>query len=434
MGLNASRRRFLGALPPSCAAAAFACGASPWLASVSPAQGSAARIVIVGGGIAGATCAIFLRRYEPALEVTLVEPRRIYVTKSFSNAVLADFQSLDELNHTYTGLEQAGCRLVHQRAASVDADSKSVRLADGASLDFDKLVLCPGISLRWETVDGLDESTTARVPHAWTAGDQIAVLSQQLRDMDPGGTAVVVVPPPPFSAPLAPYERASLMADFLQANKPASKLLLVDAANEFPLQTVFEELWTYRYGEAFERIDPSELGELQSVDPSTLTMRFSSGEEIRADVLNYIPPQSAGSLAIETGLTDGSGWCPTDARSFESTRVPDIHVIGDAASAGGMLKTASAANLHAKACAFNLIASLRGEEPIEMVYTVTSYVRFALRNALSVVDTYRVAGGSIVRMEVDAQPDDLSPRGRQLEARYALGWYRSVMEEAFAEG
>lgn len=433
MGLNLSRRRFLGAFPLSCAAASAAWGVWPLLASVSAAQGLAARIVIVGGGIAGATCASLLRRYEPALDVTLVEPKRNYVTKSFSNAVLADFQSLDSLGHSYAGLERAGCRMVHQRATSVDTDARSVRLADGSALDYDRLVLCPGISLRWESVDGLDESTTDRVPHAWTAGDQIAVLSRQLREMESGGTAVMVVPPPPLSAPLAPYERATLMAGFLQANKPGSRLLLLDPGHDLPLRAVFEDLWTYRYGETFERIALSELGELQSVDPTTLTMRFSSGEEIRADVLNYIPPQSAGSLAMESGLTDDSGWCPTDARSFESTLVSGIHVIGDAARADGMVKTASAANLQAKACAFNIIASLRGVEPIELVYSVTYYVRFGARNALSLVDSYRLVDGSLVRMDVDSDPDGLSIQHRQLEARYALGWYRSVTEEAFGE-
>lgn len=429
--MTETRRRFLQRLSRSFGAGALAYAGSHLFPAISASQTPIARVVVVGGGFAGATCANFLMRYGPNLDVTLIEPKQNYTTCPFSNTVFVDDLSLDSLSHSYEGLAQMGCSILHQRAVEIDADLRTVILADGVTVPYDKLVVSPGIALQWDLVEGLDESTTDQVPHAWTSGDQIDVLRNRIEGMESGGVVAVSVPTSPYRAPPAPYERASLIAHYLTQNKPGSKLLLLDPSEQFPMQAVFESAWSDLYGDVIERVNTAELGLLEAVDASTSSLAFSGGETIQADVLNYIPSQRAGDIAVDTGLTDESGWCPIDPRSFESTLIPDIHVIGDAAQAGDMVKTGSAANAQAKVCAANLVAGLQGEELIEPFFGLAFYVHLAPRSAASQIDAYRVREGQIVRESTEDSPADASTRTRRLEAQYAEGWYKSITGEAF---
>lgn len=390
------------------------------------------RVVIVGGGFAGATCALTLRRFAPALEVVLVEPDERYLACPLSNSVIAGLRAYATLDVSRAGLERAGVVRVRDAALAIDAARHELRLQRGGRLRYDRLVFAAGIRLRFDALPGYDEAAATRLPHAWKAGLQTRLLRDQVRALRPGGTVAICVPPLPFRCPPGPYERASLIAHALKRHNPRAKLLVFDANNRFSKQGLFTDAWTERYGDMIEWIPVTAGGAVERVDARTRTLHTTRGAQ-RVDVANVIPPQAPAALAVAAGLASEHGWCPVDPTGFASTLVPDVHVIGDACIAGAMPKSASSANSQAKHCALAIIAALDGRPAPAPVLHNTCYSLVAPDYGISVSGIYRLDGGELHDTPGGGgtSPVSASPAFRAREAAHAADWYRSILADSF---
>ncbi len=391
------------------------------------------RVVVVGGGFAGATCAKYLRKLEPALHVTLIAATEKYVTCPFSNLVIAGLRSLGDLTFGYRAMAAVhGVDVVHDRVSRIDAGRRNVVTESGKVFPYERLVIAPGVAFNRESPQGYDTAASYRMPHAWNGGEQSERLHRQLVAMRNGGTVAIAVPAKPFKCPPGPYERASLIAYYLKRHKPKSKILILDANESYSKQPLFEEAWQALYPGMIEHIPISEDGAVVRVNPATMTL-YTELERHRVDVANVIPAQRAGELAATAGLTDGSGWCPVDHRTFESTLTPHVHVLGDAALAGAMPKSASAANSQAKACALAITAYLRGDPAPEPSLHNTCYSLVDPRYGISVSAIYRLDQGKITEVEGSGGTSPIAAAGgfRAREADYTLGWYRSITADTF---
>jgi NADPH-dependent 2,4-dienoyl-CoA reductase/sulfur reductase-like enzyme len=418
--LNLTRRQFAGLI-----AAAGLSGARPSIAAK-------AQIVVVGGGFGGATAARYLRRLLPTATVKLVEPNARYLACPFSNLVVAGMRSLAAQSFGYDALAAEGISLVGDRAVDVDGNGRSVTLASGNTLSYDRLILSPGIDFRWGALPGYDESAVDRMPHAWKAGPQTLALKRQLAAMEDGGLVVISVTAAPFRCPPGPYERASLIGRFLKAHKPRSRLLILDSNEKFSKQALFVDAWTRLYGDMIQWRNASDDGRVRGVDPESLTLS-TDFETIKAAVVNVVPPQQAGLIAERAGCTDETGWCPVDAVSFESRAVAKIHVIGDAIIAAPMPKSAFAANAQAKVCAIQVARMLAGlaPEPTTLANTCYSYVTDD--EAISVSGVYHGTDGSFSNVPGagGVSPRESTAEFRQREAAQARDWFQAVTGEAF---
>ncbi len=391
---------------------------------------SAARVVVIGGGFGGAGCARALRRIDLKLQVTLIEPNRIFTACPFSNEVIAGLRGLEAQQFTYERIVAEGITVIAQAATRIDPRTRIVGLADGSSLAYDRLVLAPGIDLRFDALPGYDEAAAAKMPHAWKAGEQTALLRRQLEAMDDGGLVALAVPASPSRCPPAPYERASLIAHYLKTKKPRSKVLILDAKDSFPQQRLFENAWKEFYPGMIERVSLSQGGRVVSVDAATRTIVTDFGN-YAAEVANVIPPQKAGRIADIAGAVDHTGWCPIDPVTFASKLVPDIHVIGDANIAGGIPKSASAANAEAKACATAIASLLSGNAPPAPRLVGTCYNTVAPDYAFSFSGVYQPRDGMFAEIEGRTSPVDTPPEVRMHEAETAQAWYHSITAETF---
>ncbi|HEX3116990.1 MAG TPA: NAD(P)/FAD-dependent oxidoreductase [Bradyrhizobium sp.] len=392
---------------------------------------SAARVVVIGGGFAGASCARALRRIDAKLQVTLIEPNRTFTACPFSNQVIAGLREIEAQQFTYQRIISEGVSVVAQAAARIDPRARTVGLADGMSLGYERLVLAPGIDLKFDALPGYDEAAATKMPHAWKAGEQTTVLRRQLEAMDDGGLVVLAVPAGPSRCPPAPYERASLIAHYLKTRKPRSKVLILDARDTFPLQRLFENAWKELYPGMIERVSLSQGGRVTSVDPATRTIVTDFGN-YTADVANVIPPQQAGHIAAVAGAIDNTGWCPIDPVTFASKLVPDIHVIGDACFGGTIPKSASAANAQATACAAAVANLISGKTPDIPRLVGACYNTVAPGYAFSQSGVYQARDGRFAEIEaVITSPVDAPRDVRAREADNAQSWYKTVTVEAF---
>lgn len=405
-------------------------------AALSPAGRAAAqargRVVVIGGGFAGATCARAVKAEAPQVSVTLVEPNARYVACPLSNAVVAGWRELDAQSFTYDGVQRAGVELARQAAVAVDPESRRVRLADGVQLAYDRLVMAPGVDLDLAALPGYDAAAAEHLPHAWKAGDQTLLLRRQLEAMYDGGLVVMAIPANPYRCPPGPYERASLIAHYLKARKPKSKLLLLDAKDNFSKQRLFEAAWRELYPGMIEWVSLSFGGRVTTVDAATRTLRTDFGEH-RAAVANVIPPQRAGAIARAAGVADATGWCPVDPVTFESRLQAAIHVIGDAAIGGAMPKSAFTANAQAKVCASAIVALLAGAAPVAQKLINTCYSLAAPDYGISIAGVYEPRDGllSEVAGAGGTSPLDAPQEVRALEASHAEGWFRTITGEVF---
>ncbi|HEX8374497.1 MAG TPA: NAD(P)/FAD-dependent oxidoreductase, partial [Geminicoccaceae bacterium] len=378
------RRALLGG-GVAAVAASFALARRPALAQVD------ARVVVVGGGFAGATCARELRR-AGIDAVTLVEPNQTYTACPMSNAVIVGMREMPAQRFGYDALRAEGIDVRHQNAVEIDAVGRRVALDDGSELRFDRLVLAPGIELRFDAVPGYDRDAAELMPHAWHAGPQTTLLRERLEAMPDGGLVVMTVPATPYRCPPGPYERASLIAHFLKTRKPRSKLLVLDAKDAFSKQKLFQAAWAELYPGLLEWVPQAGGGTVTAVDAKAgaVTTDFATHA---AAVANVIPPQRSADIARRSGAADRTGWCPIDPVSLESRLLPGVHVIGDAAIAGAMPKSAFSANAQAKACAVAVAALLGGAPPPVPKLVNTCYSLVAPGYGISVAGVYAPANG-----------------------------------------
>jgi sulfide dehydrogenase [flavocytochrome c] flavoprotein subunit len=392
-----------------------------------------ARVVVIGGGFGGATCAKYLRRADSQVEVTLVTPHRQFVTCPFSNAVIAGLGDLGSITHQYEALRQRhGVRLVQGTATGIDPTARRLSLDDGSALAYDRLVLSPGIEMRWGAIEGYDAAAGEVFPHAWEAGPQTLLLRRQLEAMPDGGLVLIAVPAEPYRCPPGPYERASLIAHYLKTHKPRSKLLILDAKNAFSKQELFRAAWERLYPGLIEWIPQSQSGRVVRVDAKAGTVS-TDFDDYKPAVANIIPPQQAAGIARMAGLDGGQGWCPVRAGSFESTVHAGIHIIGDAAIANPMPKSAFSANNQAKACAAAVRASLRGQEVAPSALMNTCYSLVAPDYGISIAAVYRVVNDKLVTVEGSSgvSPLDTPAEIRAQEAEYARSWYANITADTF---
>jgi sulfide dehydrogenase [flavocytochrome c] flavoprotein subunit len=428
-----SRRNFVKLV----GAAGAASGLSVSLpACAEPKKANGGKVVIVGGGYGGTVAAKYIRRLDPSIEVTLVTGDKTFVSCPMSNWVLAGMHEMDWLEHGYDALaSHYGITIVPDYATRIDPEAQKIELKGGKSLAYDRAILSPGIGFKWGAIEGYDEGAAELCPHAWQAGPQTELLRKQLVDMKDGGTVIIVAPDNPYRCPPGPYERASLFAYYLKQNKPKSKVIILDAKDKFSKQGLFTGGWEKMYGYGTENsmiewVAASSDGRVIEVDPKK-KVAVTEFDEHQADVLNVIPPQTAGPIAVEAGLADDTGWCPVDQKTWESIVHPNIHVVGDSAIPGALPKSGYAANSEAKVCAAAVVDLLNGREPGTPSWINTCYSLLAPEYGISVAMVYKLgADGKVAKVEGagGVSPEDGNP---ELEAVYAESWYVNITNDMF---
>ena len=392
-----------------------------------------ARVLIIGGGAGGASVAHQIRKNSKKIDVTLIEPNSTYTSCFFSNHYIGGFRSMKSLQHNYEGLKKTGVRLVHDFARSVSPDKKVVSLKSGVELAYDKLVLSPGIDVNYDAVEGYNEDVAKIIPHAWTAGVQAQNLRRQLLDMKDGGVVVVSVPGNPYRCPSAPYERATLIAHYLKHYKPASKLIILDNKSLFPQMELFEEAWAGEYKGYVEWLPGDKHGGVVKVLANEMSLVTRNGDKMKADVINLIPPQKASAIAVQAGCTDGD-WCPIIPDSFASRLVKDIFVLGDAATANNMPKSASSAQSQAQIVANVIAAQLTGRKMFPPRYRNTCWSLLSTNNAIKSGASY-TAGKELVEQRTSFISDVKEDKGiRAGNFKESLKWYDEITSEMFAKG
>ena len=397
---------------------------------------AAPRVVVVGGGFGGATCAKYLRIYDPTLNVTMVEQHAGHITCPGSNWVLGGLRKMDAITQNYDALRgKHGVNVVQDKVTSVDPIKRVVYLSSGKTLEYDRLVMSPGIDFRWDAIAGYDEAASQLIPHAWKAGPQTLVLQKQLADMRDGGTVIICPPAMPFRCPPGPPERASMIAHYLKTHKPRSKILILDVKEEFSKQKLFMNAWNDLYPGMIEWVPGSKGGKIQRVDVATRTVHADEGLTAhKGDVVNIIPPQRAGEIAVSAGLANPSGWCPVNQQTFESTLVPNIHVIGDSAVAGALPKSAHTANNIAKMTAAAIVSIFRGVKPPLPSHVNTCYSLVGPEYGISIAAVYKLGEDGMLQGVKGAgglSPADAPRQFRVQEAGYAQGWLVSIAADSF---
>ncbi|MFN0041455.1 MAG: FCSD flavin-binding domain-containing protein [Burkholderiales bacterium] len=397
------------------------------------AAGSAGRVVVIGGGFAGATVAKYLRMWGPDIEVVLVERSPAFVSCPLSNRVLAGVMQIEELTRQYDALKSVhGVRIVRDQAIAIDAASHTVRLTGGSLLHYDRLIVAPGIDLLPEEVPGLESaSAQARILHAWKAGPQTLALRRQLETMRNGGVYAITVPKAPYRCPPGPYERACQVAWYFKTQKPKSKVLILDANEEVVSKKgLFTKIWAEHYPGIVEYRPNSELA---GVDVGTLTAKLTF-DDVKVDVLNIIPPQRAGKIARDAGLiTVNNKWCGVDFLTYESLAMKNVHVLGDAIMAAPLMpKSGHMANQHAKVCAAAIVALLHGEDVNDRpMLTNTCYSFVSDKDVIHVASVHGYNADKKT-MEVVPGASGVSSEANELEGHYAEAWGRNIWADMLA--
>jgi sulfide dehydrogenase [flavocytochrome c] flavoprotein subunit len=395
---------------------------------------SSAKVVVVGGGYGGATAAKYVRLLsDRAIDVVLVEPNRAFVSCPISNLVVGGMRQLGDVTTPYDGLRKHGVTVVHDTVASIDVTGKKVKLAGGPEIRYDKLILSPGVDLTFDDVQGLRQAQAdGTVLQAWKAGPETVALHRQLAAMPDGGVYAITIPEAPYRCPPGPYERASVVAAYLKQHKPRSKVLILDANPDVTSKgPLFKKAWAELYGGMVEFRGQHKT---TAVDPKARTIKFDVQDDVKADVMNVLPPMRAGTIAVQTGLANANArWCHVNYQTFESTAAKDVHVIGDAIQiAPAMPKSGHMANGHGKVVAAAVVAALNGwEVNAKPLLTNTCYSFVSGTEVIHVASVHEYVAAEKTFKTV-AGSGGVSAQRSTREADYALSWARNIWADSLA--
>jgi sulfite dehydrogenase len=399
------------------------------LAGCATAAPSKARVVVIGGGFGGATAAKYIRQWDPAIDVVLIERDLQFVSCPISNLVLGGFTGMNDITQSRDGLRRHGVQLVRDEAVSVDAAKRTVRLASGGDISYERLIVSPGIDFLYGDIQGYEPAMKdGRVLHAWKAGEQTAALRRQLEQMRDGGVYVLSIPLAPYRCPPGPYERASMVAAYFKQAKPRSKVLVLDANPDVTSKAgLFKRAWSDLYPGILEyRGNSRAVG----VDAASMTVKLEL-DDVKGDVLNVVPPHRAGDFAHRAGLiTTNNRWCDVDWRTMESKAVKGIHVLGDATlSAPAMPKSASMANNHAKIAAAAIVELLNGRDPQPVKIINTCYSFVSQKEAIRVSSVHEWDGNTLTAVKGSG---GVSAARSEAEGTYAWNWAKTIWADSLA--
>ena len=390
------------------------------------------KVVVVGGGAGGATAARYLaKNHRGKLDVTLIEASKRYYTCFFSNLYFGGFRNYGSIGHNYYGLAvNNGVNVVHDWASSIDAKGKHVRLASGATVSYDRLVLSPGIDLKYDSVPGYSAEAQSKMPHAWKSGTQTQLLKRQVLAMKKGGTFVMVPPTNPYRCPPGPYERVSMIAHLLKTHNPGGKIIVLDPKPKFSKQGLFMDGWNRHYSGMIEWIDPKTHGGIKNIDANKMEI-LTDLDTFKADAACVIPAQKAGAIAMSAGVNDGD-WCPIDPSSMATQANPDIYVLGDASTAKSMPKSGFSANSQAKVAANHIGGQLVGGKVYPARYSNTCWSLIAPDDGIKVGASYK-AGDK----KIDVVSKFISKTGESAETRKttyeeSIDWYNGMTADMFS--
>src|SRR4051812_37834731 len=419
--MKTSRRQFIGGVG-ALAASSFP---MPALAQGKP------KLVVVGGGPGGATVAKYVAK-DGGVDVTLVEPARQFTTCFHSNLYLGGFKSFEEITHSYDKIVKAyGIKHLRQRASGVDRDKKLVQFASGKSLPYDRLLLAPGIDIKFDSVPGYSEEVAKKLPHAWQAGPQTQLLRRQLNALSDGATIVMIAPPNPYRCPPGPYERVSMMAHVLKAKgHTKSRIVIIDPKENFSKQALFMEGWQKHYPGVIEWQDAKMHGGVKSVDAKAMTVKTDLGE-YKAQLINVIPAQMAGKIARDAGLANQTGFCPIDPENMRSTIDANIYLVGDACIPGDMPKSGFSANSQAKVAAMMIRGELANGRTFPARYTNTCWSMIETDDTVKVGGSYSAKDGKIAAVETFVSKPGESAELRKQTQVENIGWYAGIVADIF---
>ena len=390
------------------------------------------RVVVIGGGAGGATAARYIAKgSKGAIDVTLIEPTRTYYTCFFSNLVLGGVRDFGSIGHTYGKLaSDYGINVVHDWAIGVDRDAKSVTLASGASISYDRLILSPGIDFREGAVKGWDVTSQNKMPHAYKAGSQTQLLKAQIDAMPQGGTYAMIAPPNPFRCPPGPYERISMVAHTLKRHNPTAKILIIDPKPKFSKQGLFTDGWNRHYDGMIDIIGPDFGGADASVDPDAMTITID-GEVTKVDVCNVIPAMKAGKIAEIAGVTNGKGWAPVNAHDMSSKMDENVHVLGDSSKQGDMPKSGFSANSQAKVCAMAVRGALTGSKVFPAKFSNTCWSLIEVDDGIKVGASYKATDAKIEKVSGFISKNGEDSGTRKATYEESVGWYNGITADMF---
>jgi sulfide dehydrogenase [flavocytochrome c] flavoprotein subunit len=417
-----TRRHFLKASASTAGVVALGgvAGCATTKGEVSPT--SARRVVVIGGGWGGATAAKYIRLGDPSLEVVMLEPNKRFVSCPLSNLVLSGVRTMKSLDFGYGGLRAHGVQVRHEMATAIEPDQRRVRVGDGY-LTYERLVVSPGVEFQWEQVDGLAAAQNT-VLHAWKAGPQTVQLARQLQAMPDGGVFVLTIPPVAYRCPPGPYERASQVAWYLKTHKPKSKLIVLDANQNVVSKTaLFRAAW-----QAYPNLEYRGSNKVVKVDPQAREVTTDFGDRVRYDVVNVIPPQRAGTIAVQADLVGADKrWCEVNHVTYESVKHKNVHVIGDSTTGLPVPKSGTIANAMGKISANAVVQLVNGRPVPNMAPLNVCYSWVSDREAMAVINAYRIDNGKVVQIE-----QKLTPGQSVMIGQHALAWATSIWSDILA--
>ncbi len=419
--MKTNRRQFMGGIG-ALAASTFP---MPAFAQAKP------KVVVVGGGPGGATVAKYVAK-DGGIDVSLVEPAKRFTTCFHSNLYLGGFKTWEEITHSYDKIAKAyGIKHVRLKATTIDREKKLVHFASGRSLPYDRLVLAPGIDIKFDSVPGYSEEVSKRLPHAWQAGAQTQLLKRQLNALSDGATIVMIAPPNPYRCPPGPYERVSMMAHVLKAKgHKKSRIVIIDPKENFSKQGLFMEGWQKHYPGMIEWQDAKMHGGVKNVDAKSMTVKTDLAE-YKAQLINVIPAQMAGKIARDAGLANASGFCPINPENMRSATDANVYVVGDACIPGDMPKSGFSANSQAKVAAMMIRGELANGRTFPARYTNTCWSLIETDDTVKVGGSYAAKDGKIAASETFVSKTGETAELRKQTQAENMGWYAGIVADIF---